>query len=283
MYLKRNIILHPTNENENTIIASIESFNNKCNVTLKNLNFLPNYETFIVICNDENFIFTQKLTTFQISFIQDFNVNANLFVYICSFKNENLEPKFLGSNTLKGKSIYFFQTNKSLIKNAVLQKREKEEIKVSSTTIEENKELKQQDNFNNEILQQEDKNEPSKENEKTLPEPDFFEQIKDSINLLISSYPHDEILETNLQNSIFVSISSQEESTEKSFDYYSVGILKEDDLPKYICVAFPCKANSSPPKQYEPFCQYLQINDNLGYFLMYQDAKTGENIIINNQ
>lgn len=104
---------------------------------------------------------------------------------------------------------------------------------------------------------------------------DFFSQISDSIQELFTNKPTDFLLQNSIDDSKFVKINY--EDTE---DYYSVGVIYEDTTPKYICYALPCQAGSPPPENMKEFSQYLPIDENKAYYLMYQDARTGENIII---
>lgn len=104
----------------------------------------------------------------------------------------------------------------------------------------------------------------------------FFMQVKNSINALFGAYPEDDILQRLIENSNFVKVDYEDTG-----DYYSVGYISENDIPKYICYAIPCKPNSPPPKDMEEFSQYLQVDENLAYYLMYQKASDGETIKVN--
>lgn len=104
---------------------------------------------------------------------------------------------------------------------------------------------------------------------------DFFSQIQSSIQTLFNSKPKDYLLENSIEQSKFVKINY-----ENTDDYYSVGVIYENQEPRYICYALPCTSGSPPPENMKDFSQYLPINQNKGYYLMYQDAKTGENIVI---
>ena len=88
----------------------------------------------------------------------------------------------------------------------------------------------------------------------------------------------DEALENAIDGGKFVKIDY-----ENTGDYYSVGYIKDgDDVPKYICYAIPCSPGSPPPRQMEEFSQYLSIDENLAYYLMYQNASDGKTIQIEN-
>ena len=110
------------------------------------------------------------------------------------------------------------------------------------------------------------------EDEQTL----FYNQIKKSLDSLFEAYPSDTILQNAIEDSEFVKVDYEDTG-----DYYSVGYIKENEVPKYICYAIPCKPNSPPPKDMQEFSQYLPVNDELAYYLMYQNASDGETIKIN--
>lgn len=131
--------------------------------------------------------------------------------------------------------------------------------------------------------QNEDENDNNKNDEsnndfeKEKSESMFYNQIKGSLNSLFAVYPNDEILESMIDGGKFVRVDY-----ENTGDYYSVGYISDDELPKYICYAIPCKAGSPPPKNMEEFSQYLPVDEQKAYYLMYQDATNGETIYLNN-
>lgn len=105
----------------------------------------------------------------------------------------------------------------------------------------------------------------------------FYKQIEKSLKSLFEYYPRDEILQDAIQDSEFVKIDYEDTG-----DYYSVGYICEEGVIKYICYAIPCSAGSPPPKNMEEFSQYLQIDNEKGYYLMYQSASSGETIKVSN-
>lgn len=104
---------------------------------------------------------------------------------------------------------------------------------------------------------------------------DFYHQVEKTINHLFETKSTDDILESYIEESKFVKVEYEETK-----DYYSVGVIYENQIPKYICYAFPCQEGSAPPENLAEFAQFLPIGNQKGYYLMYQDAKTGENIIV---
>ena len=138
----------------------------------------------------------------------------------------------------------------------------KTNIETTSNKKEESQtEVVMQDSEDNEVI-----------NDKTI----FFNQIKKSLDSLFEAYPVDNILQNAIEDSSFVKVDY-----ENTGDYYSVGYIKENEIPKYICYAIPCKPNSPPPEDMQEFSQYLPVNDEIAYYLMYQNASNGETIKIN--
>ena len=104
---------------------------------------------------------------------------------------------------------------------------------------------------------------------------DFYSQIQKTITHLFESKESDETLENLIEDSKFVKVENEETN-----DFYSVGIIYENQKPKYICYAIPTDKDCPPPENLAQFAQFLPTSDEKGYYLMYQDAKSGENIII---
>ena len=66
---------------------------------------------------------------------------------------------------------------------------------------------------------------------------------------------------------------------ENDGNYYSVGVLYDDNgEEKYICYAIYGKKDCPPPPELSEFSQYLQIDEENGYYLMYQNASDGKNV-----
>lgn len=208
----------------------------------------------------------------------------------CSFKLENeklkKEIEILKSNQLNlTKNDYQIERNldnQHFILNNINQDCEyyqnelnfasENQINTSSDNeIDKNKNFEEnEDNFKTDS-EQNDQNLSSND---TMP--DFFSQIEKTISSLFDNRPADDVLESTIEDSKFVKVSFAD--TE---DYYSVGIIYEEQKPKYICYALPCTENSPPPENLEEFSQYLPLGNGKAYYLMYQDAKSGENIVIN--
>lgn len=130
----------------------------------------------------------------------------------------------------------------------------------------------------NEVLKDYEEKEVPEEVVTNEEENAFFKQIEKSLNALFESYPRDNLLENAIENSCFVRVDY-----ENTGDYYSVGYIMEDNAPKYICYAIPCSAGSPPPANMDNFSQYLSIDDEKGYYIMYQSAKDGETIFVENK
>ena len=62
--------------------------------------------------------------------------------------------------------------------------------------------------------------------------------------------------------------------------YYVVGVIKENDMEKYICYGIPDKFSEHAPKELEGYCSFIPLSvfelDGNGYWMMFQDACTGE-------
>lgn len=118
-----------------------------------------------------------------------------------------------------------------------------------------------------------EKNEKSNEQKER-----FFDLIKPQIDELFSTFPHNKQLEQKIENSSWVDISNGGES-------YVLGQIFDDGEVHFICYGIPAEnINVEPPKHLNKFCQWLPLSiykpEGNGFWLMYQDAKTGENVVI---
>jgi len=146
------------------------------------------------------------------------------------------------------------------------------------------------DNLENELISEENnlKDEPIKEDnddeslsEKIENTDNFFEMIKPSIDKLFDENEHFLELEEKLDGTEWVKVPFAGEDS----DHYILGKIKEGDVVTYICYGMYAKNKTKlPPENLKEFCQWLPLNaddeDSDGYFVMYQDAITGENIAL---
>lgn len=103
----------------------------------------------------------------------------------------------------------------------------------------------------------------------------FFELISEQIDDLFENYPRVDELEELLPNSKWVKIDFENDGNE-----YVLGLIYDQFDLKYICYGVPGEFNSVPPKQLGE-CQWLPLNPKEpgdGYWVIYQDASTGEKV-----
>lgn len=102
----------------------------------------------------------------------------------------------------------------------------------------------------------------------------FYERVKSGIDKLFEDGERDAELESLLPSSRFVRIG-----VEHSDKYYCVGLIGK---PDYICYAVPANYTPDPPEELDGYCQWLPKTETNprgeGYWLIYQDAVTGDSI-----
>lgn len=105
----------------------------------------------------------------------------------------------------------------------------------------------------------------------------FYDLIADQLNELFEKYPKEETLCKLIDNSHWVKIDTGVENK-----FHIVGIIMNNDDIKYICYGVPGNYSVEPPLEMREYSQWLptNINDpyNFGYWVLYQDADTGENV-----
>ena len=105
----------------------------------------------------------------------------------------------------------------------------------------------------------------------------FYMLIEPQLSELFARFPRDKELEALLEGSEWVRVNYG-----GAADHYVVGKLKDGPVITHICYGVPSSRRESPPKQMQGFCQWLPTNpkapDTTGYWMMYQDALSGNNI-----
>lgn len=109
--------------------------------------------------------------------------------------------------------------------------------------------------------------------------PEFYQKIKPQIDKLFIDNEDEKILSEIIPNSKFCKVDFDDGT-----GYYVFGIIYEQGLPKYLCYGLPAKKDAQPPRELADFYQWLPVDqqneDGNGFYLMYQDAETGNNISI---
>lgn len=109
----------------------------------------------------------------------------------------------------------------------------------------------------------------------------FYDMIADQIDEIFNRYPREHKLESLVDNSKWAKLDADTDNK-----HYVVGIINIDNDIKYICYGVPGTYNQEPPIEMRKYSQWLPTDVRnpytSGYWVMYQDANTGENIFLNN-
>ncbi len=105
----------------------------------------------------------------------------------------------------------------------------------------------------------------------------FYDLISEQVDDLFAKYPSEKKLDAIVPNSKWVRVDADNNGKN-----YVIGLIYDGDEIKYICYGVPGQFSTSPPANLESYSQWLptDISDvkGNGYWVMYQDAKSGESI-----
>ncbi|MBQ7351794.1 MAG: hypothetical protein IJW59_02870 [Clostridia bacterium] len=108
---------------------------------------------------------------------------------------------------------------------------------------------------------------------------EFYDMIAEQLDDLFEKYPKEPNLEKLIDNSKWIKIDSDYDNK-----YYVVGIIYNNNDVKYVCYGVPGSFQNEPPREMIPYSQWFPTNPQNphteGYWVMYQDADTGENIFL---
>ena len=107
----------------------------------------------------------------------------------------------------------------------------------------------------------------------------FYSLVEGQIDELFSRFPRFSQMEAIIPDSEWVRVCFSDNEDE----HYLLGKLFADGKVSHICYAIPAKSEGDlPPKSLEDFVQWIPLDPEKlggrGYWMMYQDAKTGENV-----
>lgn len=107
----------------------------------------------------------------------------------------------------------------------------------------------------------------------------FYETISNQLENLFNTYPAETNLEELIPNSKWVKIDY-----ENNGNFYVLGLIYEDINLKYICYGVPAEYSNTPPEGLDSYSQWLPTNLNEpngeGYWVMYQDAISGNSVML---
>ena len=175
--------------------------------------------------------------------VENMNIDSNFKIAICNSENECV----LSNNLTQGEFEMLIEKNKTKAQSSDVDKKEE---KIESE------------------IQTEEKPET------------FFDAIALQFEEMFENNTRCNEVEALIPNSMWVSVDSDEENTKK----YILGkIFDEQGNIKYVCYGEPAPNCNTTLNTVDPqFAQWLPLDpnnaDSEGYFLLYQDAKTGETI-----
>ncbi len=107
----------------------------------------------------------------------------------------------------------------------------------------------------------------------------YFDSVKDELEQIFYTYQKEEGLEKIFSESKWAKIYYSKEK------YYVVGLIFENSKEKYICYGVPSRYSKTPPKGLEGYSSFIPLSvfDMFGdgYFIMFQDAKSGRCVHFN--
>ena len=291
MFLKKSVVLSgTTNENEKAVL-SLEKNNDMYDGRLRLYNFATEPKGILSIgfYNNQNVIKAGLSRTSSMLYTFKLDINSIEDEFSCAvvnFYNGDLKPLLYGNT--QGVENNIEKLNK--VMNSEFEKDVSvEEVK---KVLDDNG-IEYEKDYKDEIEKEIDQNMHSdcisckyrkafyekngvkiEENTEKL---DFFSEIKSQIDLLFKNNEKEEFLESLIPNSKWVKVEYEE-----SGDYYILGLIYEQDELLYIVYGVPGIYQKMPPKEISGYPVWFPLDANkpesFGYWLSYQDAKTGENI-----
>ena len=97
----------------------------------------------------------------------------------------------------------------------------------------------------------------------------FYQAVKSQLDEMFVCYPVESRLTERLPNSKWIRVDCEDE-------YYVVGLIYELDEVIYVCYGIPGTDKVLPPDEISDVAQYVDIDEDGGVWMIFQDAKTGK-------
>lgn len=229
------------------------------------------------IVNDSIELIDRPVEKLDTNIIENFFSSDELLQKMKREKSERLQNN---EYIEKSKSFENSEYNTHSIRDVKIEK-----INQKNNSIDQNKneinvfEYNKNNNQNKENvaskIKSENKFTEKKEFKKATESINFFDGMLEQFDNIFKQYPIEEKLQYILPDSKFVIIEDK-----YLFDSYILGAIYEDEKIKYLAYGVPATYNSEPPIEMKDNCQWLPLDleDPLsdGYYIMYQDASSGE-------
>lgn len=102
----------------------------------------------------------------------------------------------------------------------------------------------------------------------------YYDKVKGELTALFGKYPAEEELAACIPYSRWARVVFSRNK------YYTVGVICDEKKPKYICYGVPAETHGEPPAALKGFCSFLPLSvfdtEGRGYWMMFQDAETGQ-------
>jgi len=110
-------------------------------------------------------------------------------------------------------------------------------------------------------------------------EGNFYEMIREQIDALFDTYPEETRLSDVVPNSRWVQVDY-----ENNGKVYVLGLIYDMEVVKYVAYGVPAYGDDEVPDVLNGYSQWIPLDatkpDGEGYFVMFQDANTGENVVL---
>ena len=102
---------------------------------------------------------------------------------------------------------------------------------------------------------------------------EFYCSVKKNLDEMFTCYPEEKILKDIIPESDWIRVT-------RGDGHYVVGVIKEDNRPRYVCYGVPAKVGHLPPQKMQKYCEWLPTSpdDTEGYWIVFQDAKSGRTL-----
>lgn len=299
-YKKTILLSNKQNYEKGMGVLCIEKNNGGIFGTLKTYDFNAENLVLAIGINKDKIlkqnVFLDNGATFTFKLDNNFDIDASLGCVLCNVSSCVYTPLLWGSSSAKAQLVADVILG---LENDNVKQKENREIKPNFEDVHSTMQTtqmpaeKQLDNMDKKIdhvenmtsekdkasLFEIDEDEVEKTIDSELNDPkNFFDLIGGQVDELFEKYPHDENLAKMIPNSKWVRVDFDQSGKE-----YLFGLLYENGELKYICYGVPGTYSQEPPEELRKFSQWLPLDPadpETGYWVMFQDAETGDSIEI---
>lgn len=284
-YKKTVLLSNQSNYDNGMAILTIEQNNGGVFGSLKVFDLPKSTNLILGISVDGKQTIKQKVAflngnVYNFKLNNDFQINGKIGSVLVDISNHDVKALIWGTNgamaQYKNDIINIIEKDiEPQVHKSCVDTDSKLALQEAKTVISELKQEKTE--FKAELFESSDEEINDIVDEEMSKKGEFFELIGEQVDELFKRFPENDDLARIIPHSKWIKIDYENNGRE-----YVLGLIYNNSNVEYICYGVPGRVDVLPPEELQEYSQWLPVGENnsQGYWIMFQNAETGDSVVI---